>query len=117
MTSVETREPKDVRDVPHDHPSDKKYVLIAVFLGVITAVEITLYYLEDTLGSLVAPSLIFLSSVKFFVVVAFFMHLKFDKPILRWIFALCLFLAIACYIGYLMAMGGIFGIEPKPFHP
>ena len=30
-----------------DHPTPKKYVQIAIVLGILTAIEIALYYTED----------------------------------------------------------------------
>ena len=33
-----------------DHPTPKKYVQIAIVLGILTAIEIALYYTEDIVG-------------------------------------------------------------------
>ena len=35
-----------------EHPTPKKYVQIAIVLGVLTAIEIALYYTEDIVGVL-----------------------------------------------------------------
>ena len=34
-----------------EHPTPKKYVQIAIVLGVLTAIEIALYYTEDIVGA------------------------------------------------------------------
>lgn len=64
------------------HPSPRLYVKVAAYLAVLTAVEVLLSYV--TLPSLVLlMSLVVLAVVKFVVVVGYFMHLKFDQPLLR----------------------------------
>jgi cytochrome c oxidase subunit 4 len=78
---------------------DKQYVVIAAVLAVLTAMEISLEYVD--VGSLKIPLLIFLMVVKFILVVLYFMHLKWDAKILGRLFYSGLFLAIAVYIGAL----------------
>ena len=105
------------------HPSDRKYVMIALILAAITMVEIGLYYVEDSFGDATAPLLIAGSALKFFIVVAYFMHLKFDHPLLRRMFTAALVLSTIVYLVILMSMGAIFGRpsaprpqpEPAPF--
>ena len=46
-----------------EHPTPKKYVQIAIVLGVLTAIEIALYYTEDIVGVFTDPLLIFLAVV------------------------------------------------------
>ena len=41
-----------------DHPTPKKYVQIAIVLGILTAIEIALYYTEDIVGVFTDPILI-----------------------------------------------------------
>src|SRR5436853_6160750 len=67
------------RSLGHAHPSPVKYVGIAVLLAIITALEVALYYLNMPSGLLVAFLLV-LAVLKFSLVAAFFMHLKFDSP-------------------------------------
>jgi cytochrome c oxidase subunit 4 len=64
------------------HPTDKQYMLIALILAAITALEVGIYYIKG-LGDAFAPMLLVLAAIKFFMVVAFFMHLKFDNKVLR----------------------------------
>jgi cytochrome c oxidase subunit IV len=87
------------------HPRDRDYVVIAIILGLITALEIAFYFLEDDLGSgLVIGGLITMMIVKFAMVAAYFMHLKFDNPMFRRVFVFGLLLAIGVYIAALTSM-------------
>ena len=85
------------------YPGDLKYWIIALILGVITAVEVTTYTHEDLWGDAAVPSLLFMMAVKFFMVTWFFMHLKNDKKILTTVFYFGLVLAVAVYIAALSA--------------
>ncbi|MGI8408102.1 MAG: cytochrome C oxidase subunit IV family protein [Actinomycetota bacterium] len=68
-----------------DHPSARKYVFIAVFLAVITAIEVAIYYF-DLSESLLVGGLLFFAFIKFVVVALYFMHLKFDNHLFRRLF-------------------------------
>jgi cytochrome c oxidase subunit 4 len=61
------------------HPSAKEYIRIAIILGVITGIEVAIYYIDwvHEHGMLI-PLLFFFAAVKFSLVVLWFMHLKFD---------------------------------------
>jgi cytochrome c oxidase subunit 4 len=85
----------------HGHPSDRSYVRIAVVLAVLTAAEVATFYFEDQLGGLLAPSLIVMMIVKFFLVAAWFMHLRFDHNLFTRVFVSGLALAVAVYMGAL----------------
>jgi cytochrome c oxidase subunit IV len=80
----------------HAHPSPVKYVGIAVLLAVITALEVALYYIPMPEALLVVMLLI-LATSKFALVAGFFMHLKFDSPMLRRVFITGLILAGVVY--------------------
>jgi cytochrome c oxidase subunit IV len=82
----------------HEHPSQKKYVQIAAILAIITAVEVLVYYVES-IESLLVPTLIVLSAVKFVMVVGYFMHLKFDSKMLTWMFTFGMIISVAVFIG------------------
>jgi caa(3)-type oxidase subunit IV len=72
--------PGEVR--PHSSPF--QYVMIAVVLCVLTAVEVGLYYLEgDIPVALLVGLLLALALVKFIMVASLYMHLSSDKPIFR----------------------------------
>ena len=80
----------------HTHPSPVKYVGIAILLAVITALEVALYYIKMP-AALMVGMLLILATLKFSLVAAFFMHLKFDSPMLRRVFITGIILAGVVY--------------------
>jgi cytochrome c oxidase subunit 4 len=80
----------------HTHPSPAKYVGIAALLAVITGVEVALYYIHMA-EWLMVSFLMVLAFLKFTLVGAFFMHLKFDSPMLRRLFVTGIILAGVVY--------------------
>jgi cytochrome c oxidase subunit 4 len=81
----------------HEHGmSDAGYIKIAVILALITALEVSTYYVD--FGPLFMPSLIIMMVVKFVMVVSYFMHLKFDSKIFSFLFYTGLGLALFVYI-------------------
>ena len=80
----------------HSHPSPAKYVGIAILLALITALEVGLYYI-DMPEALLVIFLMVLAFLKFTMVAAFFMHLKFDSPMLRRLFITGIILAGVVY--------------------
>lgn len=96
---------------PHDahaHPSPLKYVGVAMILAFVTAVEVALYYLNLPSKLLVAL-LMGLAFFKFSMVVAYFMHLKFDGRLLRRLFVTGIILAVAVYTVALLTLDVLFG--------
>ena len=89
----------------HAHPSNRTYVVVAAILGVITAVEVAVFYI-DALKPVLVPILLTLSAAKFTMVVGFFMHLKFDSRLYRALFVGPLVVAIAV----MMAMFLLYGV-------
>lgn len=83
----------------HHGPSDIRLIQIAVVLAVVTGVEVLISYVD--IGPLFIPGLLGLMVFKFFVVVLYFMHLKFDNPIFRNLFWMGLFLAPLVFCGAL----------------
>ena len=77
--------------------SDRQYVQVALILALLTAMEVYASY-ADWMGAGFIPLLIFLMTIKFFSVVLFFMHLKFDSPIFSWLFYAGLGLAVTVYV-------------------
>jgi cytochrome c oxidase subunit IV len=89
----------------HAHPEPRQYVLIAVVLVVITGFEVATSYLEgDVNSNLLIAALGIMAAVKFFLVVAWFMHLRTDSKILRRFFLLGLFAAPILYFIVLTVM-------------
>ncbi len=81
--------------------SDIGYIKVAMALAAITAVEVGLSYMVDDLGALFLPLLLGLMVIKFFSVVLYFMHLKFDNRIFSVMFYTGFFLAISVYVAAL----------------
>ncbi|HWH34134.1 MAG TPA: cytochrome C oxidase subunit IV family protein [Acidimicrobiales bacterium] len=81
----------------HDHPSERSYVVIAIVLALLTALEVATFYVEEQLGGLLVPSLMVMMVVKFFLVVAWFMHLRFDGRLFTRVFVSGLVLAVGVY--------------------
>jgi cytochrome c oxidase subunit 4 len=80
------------------HPSPVQYVLIAVVLVVVTAVEVALSYMEgDVANWLIVSLLMIMAIVKFVLVVSWYMHLRTDRPIFRRFFVMGLVAAIVLY--------------------
>jgi len=88
------------------HPTPLTYVKIAALLGIITAVEVWIFYIESMAGVLV-PIFIVLSAVKFVLVAMFYMHLKFDERLFSALFVGGLVLASAVILALLTLFGGI----------
>jgi cytochrome c oxidase subunit 4 len=84
----------------HAHPGEKQYIQIALILAVITGIEVGLSY-WDAIKDFRAPLLIFLSMIKFAMVVAFFMHLRFDSRLFRRLFIAGIGLAVFCFTAVL----------------
>jgi cytochrome c oxidase subunit IV len=82
----------------HAHPAPRQYVLIAVVLVVITGIEVATSYLEgDVNSNLIIAALGLMAAVKFFLVVAWYMHLRFDSHLFRRFFLLGLIAAPILY--------------------
>jgi cytochrome c oxidase subunit 4 len=82
------------------HASNRTYVLVAIILAIITLVEVWIYYLPGFRGLLV-PALIILSVAKFAAVVGFFMHLKYDNKLYRFMFVAGLVVTLGVYLAVL----------------
>ena len=87
----------EVDETVHDHPSDLMYVKVAIFLAVLTALEVGTYFLEDASTTLLVAILFPMMIIKFGTVIMYFMHLKYDNPISKRDFIFGLLLAIAVY--------------------
>ena len=87
------------------HPSPFKYVMIAVILVVITAVEIATSYLGgDIPNGLITVLLLGMAAVKFFLVASWYMHLRTDQPVFRRFFFIGSVAAIGLYFVVLLTL-------------
>jgi cytochrome c oxidase subunit 4 len=75
--------------------TDRQYIVVAAVLAVITAMEVTITYVD--IGPIFLPTLLILMAIKFLTVVSYFMHLKFDRKIFSFLFYTGLILAIGVY--------------------
>ena len=76
-------------------------MVIALILAIITAGEVALYYID--IGGAMIPTLLVMMVLKFGIVAAYFMHLKFDSLVFRRMFIAGLVLAVAVYMAVLAA--------------
>lgn len=82
------------------HPDFSTYWKIAVILTVITIVEVAAYYIPSFVASAAfVPSLLIMSAVKFYIVVMYYMHLKYDNKLFRALFTGPLIVAALTLIG------------------
>ena len=88
----------------HAHPSELEYIKIAIILAAITLAEVLVYYIESLEGLLV-PILLVFSTIKFAMVVLWFMHLRFDSRLFRRLFVTGLILAFFVYAIVLATFG------------
>lgn len=103
-------EPAALSDVPPEqvpllpgevrpHPTPFQYVMIGVVLVVLTALEVTVSYLEgDIPNGLIIVLLLVMMVVKFVLVAAWYMHLRTDRPIFRRFFTLGAVAAITLFM-------------------
>jgi len=80
------------------HPAPRQYVLIAVVLVVVTALEVGASYLEgDVPDGVIIAVLAAMAFVKFFLVASWYMHLRTDQKIFRRLFLVGLVGAVLLY--------------------
>jgi cytochrome c oxidase subunit IV len=97
-------------DVAHadeaHHPGWSTYWKVALILTLITVGEVWAYYVPSFVASRAfVPTLLILSAVKFGIVVAFYMHLKYDHKLFRVLFTGPLFIAATTLIALLFLFG------------
>ena len=96
----------------HSHPGWQLYVIIAVILFVLTAMEVGAYEIADRgitsgfglfVGQMFVEILLVLSAAKFALVAMFYMHLKQDSRLFTGVFVFPLIIA-AIIVVALMAL-------------
>lgn len=92
---------KDARYADYEYeqrpePGYRDYVNIAVVLCVVIGLELVTYYIAPS--GWVVPLLGVFAAIKFFVIGAWFMHLRFDSPIFRRLFLAGLSLAVSVFL-------------------
>ena len=94
------------------HATVKTYINVAIALAILTAIEVASLYIPGIPNGLLVPGLLFMSALKFFLVVGFFMHLRYDSSVMRALFVGPLIIAIAIILA-LMALFGAFILLPR----
>jgi cytochrome c oxidase subunit 4 len=84
----------------HAHPGPGAYVRIGVILFILTVMEVAVVYIQ-ALAPVLLPILMVLMTVKFALVVLFFMHLKFDNRLFSTLFYAPLLIAVAIALALL----------------
>ncbi|MDA1258017.1 MAG: cytochrome C oxidase subunit IV family protein [Chloroflexi bacterium] len=90
------------------------YTIIGVWLAALTGLEVWLFTLDDSFGATFVPVMLLLAIAKFITVVAFYMHLRFDKNLLTLVFAAGFIIAIAVFMIMLTVEGQV---APDPQLP
>ena len=90
------------------HLGPKQYWLIAVFLGVVTGIEVGATYIDGLKGGWLIALLLVLAAVKFFTVVGWYMHLRYEAFALTGLFYFGLIGAITLFIVVLLSFRALF---------
>ena len=80
-------------------PTDAYFIKIALWLALLTALETSTYWID--LGSFATPALIIMMSIKFWIIIRVFMHLKYDSALFGVMFYIGLGLSLFVYFVYL----------------
>jgi cytochrome c oxidase subunit 4 len=95
------------------HATVRTYINVAIALAIITAVEVATLYIPGIPNWLLVSSLLIMSAGKFYLVVGFFMHLKYDHQIMRALFVGPLLIAVIIILA-VMALFSAFLLLPRP---
>jgi cytochrome c oxidase subunit IV len=98
--ATQTMAPQAQAQAAH-HPGVGIYLIVAVFLVVLTGMEITVFYVP-ALKTVIVPVLLILAAAKFALIAMFFMHLKYDSWTLSGIFIFPLMIAALLATALLM---------------
>ncbi len=96
---------------------DRTYVKIAAILAVLTFMEMLTYFesiFPDAIERYFALALLVLMSTKFYLISAYFMHLRWDKPVLRRVFLTGIVIAVVVYLVALTVFNFWNGPEVMP---
>ncbi|HUO99958.1 MAG TPA: cytochrome C oxidase subunit IV family protein [Gemmatimonadota bacterium] len=100
-----TREGAGAQESGAGHASKATYWMVALILGIITMLEVAVFYVP-ALRAVIVPALLALSAAKFILVAMFFMHLKYDVPVLTVLFSGALVVAAAIVLALMVLFGG-----------
>ncbi len=97
----------------HAHPSDRFYWIVAGVLAVVTALEVGLFIVNEQhliAKWLEVTLLLILSTIKGAAVVMFFMHLKGDAGIFKFVFLVPLAFATTLLLSFMVLFSDHVGI-------
>ncbi len=95
-------------DHVHEHPTWKQYKWVALWLTLITIVEVWAYYIPSLVASRAfVPALLAMSAIKFSIVVLFYMHIKYDHKLFKALFVGPLFIAACTLVAFLFLFGKV----------
>lgn len=103
---AEPTEARHAEEAPEAHGSRQTYWLVALILAIITLLEVAVFYVP-AVRPIIVPVLLVLSAAKFVLVVAFFMHLKYDQPVLTRIFMGGLVVATVIILALMLLFGAV----------
>jgi caa(3)-type oxidase subunit IV len=109
--ATETAERADTHAAAeHGHTSDRKYIEIALILGVLTAAETATYFIDafEENSTLLLLFLMPIMVLKFAMVAWYFMHLKQDSRVFSRLFVAGIAMAVVIYIIVLLAFDEFF---------
>lgn len=90
----------------HEHPTWSTYWKVALILTIITAIEVSAFYIPAWEESRVyVPSMLIMSGAKFAIVVLFYMHLKYDHRLFRVLFSGPLIVAVLTILSLMFLFG------------
>ena len=105
MSTAEAHAQPDHASADH-HPTPRDYVRIGLVLAALTAAEIATSYI-DIPRWMMMSGLIGMAVLKFGLVVAWYMHLKFDSRLFKRLFGFGLILALGTFLVVL----GLFALK------
>ncbi len=86
------------------HPGATTYLIVAAFLVILTAMEVTVFYVH-ALRPVLVPLLLILSAAKFALVAMFYMHLRYDGTLVSSIFIFPLAIATFLLVSLVLLFG------------
>jgi cytochrome c oxidase subunit IV len=90
----------DAHDGEHI-PSDLYFIKVAIVLAIVTGLETSTYWWPHSMHAVATPALLIMMTIKFFMIVLIFMHLKFDSKLFSFMFYTGLVLAVFVYLVFL----------------
>jgi len=97
MTDVASSEHELPEPPEAEAHNDLVYIKVAIVLAALTAMEVAASY-SGWLGKALVWLLLIMMVIKFFTVVLYFMHVKYDAKIFGRLFYAGLFLAVGVYV-------------------